>query len=123
MKNVFEEIENSGSVDKPKSAVEAASYISRSVLEIERTGEKTCPKYHEDLVHSEILLTAQALGSMQIVRPYGTQSRKMKSIARHSLREVSGQVFLTNGLMGRQRRSCVILSRKLLVTRACVRTS
>lgn len=64
MKNIFEEIENSGSVDKPKSAVEAASYISRSVLEIECTGEKTCPKYHEDLVHSEILLSAQALGSM-----------------------------------------------------------
>lgn len=46
--------------NKPKSAVEAASYISRSVLEIERTGEKTYPKYHEDLVHSEILLPKQA---------------------------------------------------------------
>ena len=38
------------------SAVDKASYISRSVLHSEYDGMDYRPKYHEDLVHSEILL-------------------------------------------------------------------
>ena len=39
---------------KGQSAVEKASYISRSVLISEFDGQAYRPKYHEDLVHSEI---------------------------------------------------------------------
>ena len=41
---------------KGQSAVEKASYISRSVLVSEYDGQTYRPKYHEDLVHSEITL-------------------------------------------------------------------
>lgn len=41
---------------KGQSAVEKASYISRSVLVSEYDGQTYRPKYHEDLVHSEISL-------------------------------------------------------------------
>ena len=43
-----------------QSAVEKASYISRSVLVSEFDGQTYRPKYHEDLVHSEILLPTNA---------------------------------------------------------------
>jgi len=39
---------------KGQSAVDAASYISRSVLVSEYDGKTYRPKYHEDLVHCEI---------------------------------------------------------------------
>ena len=41
---------------KGQSAVEKASYISRSILVSEFDGQTYRPKYHEDLVHSEITL-------------------------------------------------------------------
>lgn len=41
---------------KGQSAVDAASYISRSVLVSEYDGKTYRPKYHEDLVHCEINL-------------------------------------------------------------------
>ena len=45
---------------KGQSAVEKASYISRSVLVSEFDGQNYRPKYHEDLVHSEITLPPNA---------------------------------------------------------------
>ena len=45
---------------KGQSAVEKASYISRSVLVSEFDGQTYRPKYHEDLVHSEITLPPNA---------------------------------------------------------------
>lgn len=45
---------------KGQSAVEKASYISRSVLVSEYDGQTYRPKYHEDLVHSEISLPENA---------------------------------------------------------------
>ena len=45
---------------KGQSAVEKASYISRSVLVNEFDGQTYRPKYHEDLVHSEISLPPNA---------------------------------------------------------------
>ena len=45
---------------KGQSAVEKASYISRSVLVSEFDGQTCRPKYHEDLVHSEITLPPNA---------------------------------------------------------------
>ncbi|WP_251499497.1 MobA/MobL family protein [Otoolea muris] len=45
---------------KGQSAVEKASYVSRSVLLNEFDGQTYRPKYHEDLVHSEILLPPNA---------------------------------------------------------------
>ncbi len=45
---------------KGQSAVEKASYISRSVLVSEYDGQTYRPKYHEDLVHSEITLPPNA---------------------------------------------------------------
>ena len=45
---------------KGQSAVEKASYISRSVLVSEFDGQNYRPKYHEDLVHSEISLPQNA---------------------------------------------------------------
>ena len=45
---------------KGQSAVEKASYISRSVLISEFDGQTYRPKYHEDLVHSEISLPENA---------------------------------------------------------------
>ena len=45
---------------KGQSAVEKASYISRSILVSEFDGQTYRPKYHEDLVHSEILLPPNA---------------------------------------------------------------
>ena len=41
-------------------AVEKASYISRSILVSEYDGQTYRPKYHEDLVHSEITLPSNA---------------------------------------------------------------
>ena len=46
---------------KGQSAVEKASYISRSILVSEFDGQTYRPKYHEDLVHSEITLPPNAL--------------------------------------------------------------
>lgn len=46
---------------KGQSAVDAASYISRSVLVSEYDGKTYRPKYHEDLVHCEINLPEYAL--------------------------------------------------------------
>ncbi|MCM1222592.1 MAG: MobA/MobL family protein [Lachnospiraceae bacterium] len=43
-----------------QSAVEKASYISRSILVNEYDGQTYRPKYHEDLVHSEITLPPNA---------------------------------------------------------------
>ena len=43
-----------------QSAVEKASYISRSILVSEFDGQTYRPKYHEDLVHSEITLPPNA---------------------------------------------------------------
>ncbi len=43
-----------------QSAVEKASYISRSVLVSKYDGQIYRPKYHEDLVHSEISLPPNA---------------------------------------------------------------
>lgn len=51
---------NDSRLGKPKSAIEASSYISRSVLESERTGEKHYPKPHEDLVFQTIMLPVNA---------------------------------------------------------------
>ncbi len=45
---------------KGQSAVKKASYISRSVLVSEYDGQTYRPKYHEDLVHSEISLSPNA---------------------------------------------------------------
>ena len=45
---------------KGQSAVEKAAYISRSVLVNEFDGQTYRPKYHEDLVHSEITLPPNA---------------------------------------------------------------
>jgi len=45
---------------KGQSAVEKTSYISRSVLVSEFDGQTYRPKYHEDLVHSEITLPSNA---------------------------------------------------------------
>ena len=45
---------------KGQSAVEKASYISRSILVSEFDGQTYRPKYHEDLVHSEISLPPNA---------------------------------------------------------------
>lgn len=45
---------------KGQSAVEKASYISRSVLVSEYDGQTYRPKYHEDFVHSEITLPQNA---------------------------------------------------------------
>ena len=45
---------------KGQSAVEKASYISRSILVSEYDGQTDQPKYHEDLVHSEITLPPNA---------------------------------------------------------------
>lgn len=45
---------------KGMSAVEKASYISRSTLECSFDGNTYYPKYHEDLVHSEIMLPVNA---------------------------------------------------------------
>lgn len=44
-----------------QSAVDKASYISRSILYCEYDGQNYRPKYQEDLVHSEISLSANAL--------------------------------------------------------------
>lgn len=51
---------NDSRLGKPKSAVEASSYISRSILESERTGEKHYPKPHEDLVFQTVMLPKNA---------------------------------------------------------------
>ena len=45
---------------KGQSAVEKASYISRSVLHSDYDGVTYKPKYEEDLVHSEIMLPEHA---------------------------------------------------------------
>ena len=45
---------------KGQSAVEKASYISRSILVSEFDGQTYRPKYHEDLVHSETTLPPNA---------------------------------------------------------------
>ena len=45
---------------KGQSAIEKSSYISRCTLTSEYTGETYKPKYHEDLVHSEISLPEHA---------------------------------------------------------------
>lgn len=45
---------------KGQSAVEKASYISRSILVSEYDGQTYRPKYHEDLLHSEISLPQNA---------------------------------------------------------------
>ncbi len=45
---------------KGQSAVEKVSYISRSILVSEFDGQAYRPKYHEDLVHSEITLPPNA---------------------------------------------------------------
>ena len=45
---------------KGQSAVEKSSYISRCTLTSEYTGETYYPKYHEDLVHSEVSLPDHA---------------------------------------------------------------
>ena len=45
---------------KGQSAVDKASYISRSILKSEYDGQTYRPKYHEDLVHSEISLPTHA---------------------------------------------------------------
>ena len=45
---------------KGQSAIEKASYISRSILVSEFDGQTYRPKYHEDLVHSEITLPPNA---------------------------------------------------------------
>ncbi len=45
---------------KGQSAVEKMSYISRSILVSEFDGQAYRPKYHEDLVHSEITLPPNA---------------------------------------------------------------
>jgi hypothetical protein len=45
---------------KGQSAVEKASYISRNILVSEYDGQTYRPKYHEDLVHSEISLPQNA---------------------------------------------------------------
>ena len=45
---------------KGQSAVDKAAYISRSILKSEYDGQTYRPKYHEDLVHSEIRLPAYA---------------------------------------------------------------
>ena len=45
---------------KGQSAVEKASYIIRSVLVSEFDGQTYRPKYHKDLVHSEITLPPNA---------------------------------------------------------------
>ena len=45
---------------KGQPAVEKASYISRSILVSEYDGQTYRPKYHEDLVHSEISLPPNA---------------------------------------------------------------
>ena len=45
---------------KGQSAVEKASYISRSILVSEFDGQTYRPKYHEDLVYSEITLPPNA---------------------------------------------------------------
>ena len=45
---------------KGQSAVKKASYISRGVLVNEYDGQTYSPKYHEDLVHSEITLPPNA---------------------------------------------------------------
>ena len=45
---------------KGQSAVEKASYISRSILVSEFDGQTYQPKHHEDLVHSEITLPPNA---------------------------------------------------------------
>lgn len=45
---------------KGQSSVEKASYISRSILVSEFDGQTYRPKYHEDLVHSEITLPPNA---------------------------------------------------------------
>ena len=45
---------------KGQSAVDKASYISRETLQSEYDGNIYRPKYHEDLVHSEIGLPENA---------------------------------------------------------------
>lgn len=45
---------------KGQSAVEKSSYISRCTLKSEYTGKTYNPKYHEDLVHTEISLPEHA---------------------------------------------------------------
>lgn len=45
---------------KGQSAIDHASYISRSVIVSEYDGQTYRPKYHEDLVHCEINLPENA---------------------------------------------------------------
>ena len=45
---------------KGQSAVDKAAYISRSILKSQYDGQTYRPKYHEDLVHSEISLPSYA---------------------------------------------------------------
>ncbi len=63
MANVTKQASTRFSIVKPskgQSAVEKASYISRSILVSEFDGQTYRPKYHEDLVHSEITLPSNA---------------------------------------------------------------
>ncbi len=48
--------------------VEKASYISRSVLVSKFDGQIYRPKYHEDLVHSEITLPPGGRKNCKIIR-------------------------------------------------------
>ena len=63
MSNITKQVSTRFSIvkrSKGQSAVEKASYISRSVLVSEFDGQTYRPKYHEDLVHSEISLPENA---------------------------------------------------------------
>ena len=72
---------------KGQSAVEKASYISRSILVSEYDGQTYRPKYHEDLVHSEISLPTNAPKNMQTEPLYGTLLNCQRKGRNHSLQE------------------------------------
>ena len=67
--------------------MEKASYISRSVLVSEYDGQTYRPKYHEDLVHSEISLSPNALEEFADRAPAGTLLSRQKRDRRRSLQE------------------------------------
>ena len=58
---------------KGQSAIDHASYISRSVLVSEYDGKTYRPKYHEDLVHCEINLRSGTVWRKR-------RSRRMRSL-------------------------------------------
>ena len=93
---------------KGQSAVDAASYISRSVLVSEYDGKTYRPKYHEDLVHCEINLPE-----------YAPEEWLDRAVLWNSVELNEKQ---KNGAMSWQKKRCGIMCSGILFPKGCVRT-